>query len=82
VKKAMSNVFFDTAASPLLYRSQVYNQVIQLVGSDKILFGSDFPIVGQGQLLKEISSLDLPQETKKLILSGNAQRLLNIKGEA
>jgi hypothetical protein len=82
VKKAMSNVFFDTAASPLLYRPQVYNQVIQLVGSDKILFGSDFPLVGQGQLLKEISSQDLPQETKELILSGNARKLLNIKGEA
>ena len=82
VEKAMSNVFFDTAASPLLYRPKVYNQVTQLVGSDKILFGSDFPLMGQGQLLKEISSLDLPQKTKKLILSGNAQRLLNIKDEA
>ena len=78
VEKAMSNVFFDTAASPFLYRPQVYNQVIQLVGSDKILFGSDFPLMGQGRLLKEIGSLDLPQETTGLILSGNARRLLNI----
>jgi predicted TIM-barrel fold metal-dependent hydrolase len=79
VAKAMSNVFFDTAASPFLYRPQVYNQVIQLVGSDKILFGSDFPLMGQGRLLKEIGSLDLPQETKGLVLSGNARRLLGIK---
>ncbi len=78
VKKAMSNVFFDTAASPFLYSPQVYNQVIQLVGGDKILFGSDYPLLAQGRLLKEISSLDLPQETKSLILSGNAQRLLDI----
>jgi len=78
VAKAMSNVFFDTAASPFLYRPQVYNQVIQLVGGDKILFGSDFPLMGQGRLLKEIGSLDLPQETKGLILAGNARRLLNI----
>jgi len=82
VKKAMSNVFFDTAASPLLYSPQVYNQVIQLVGGDKILFGSDYPLLGQGRLLKEISSLDLPEESKSLILSGNAQRLLKIKGKA
>jgi len=78
VKKAMGNVFFDTAASPFLYSSQVYDRVIQLVGSDKILFGSDFPLMTQGQLLKEISSLGLPQEIKSLILSGNAQKLLNI----
>jgi predicted TIM-barrel fold metal-dependent hydrolase len=82
VKKAMSHVFFDTAASPLLYSPQVYNQVIQLVGGDQILFGSDYPLLGQGRLLKEISSLDLPEATRSLILSGNARRLLNIKGKA
>ena len=80
VKKAMSNVFFDTAASPLLYSSQVYNQVVQLVGGDKILFGSDYPLLTQSRVLEEIGSLDLSQETKSLILSGNAQRLLGIGG--
>jgi hypothetical protein len=79
VKKAMSNVFFDTAASPFLYSPEIYNQVIQLVGADKILFGSDYPLMAQNRLLKEINSLDLPEETERLILSGNAQRLLGIK---
>ncbi len=80
VKQAMTNVFFDTAASPFLYSPQIYNQVIQLVGADKILFGTDYPLLTPGRLLKEIDSLDLPEETKSLILSGNAQRLLGIKG--
>ena len=79
VKQAMRNVFFDTAASPYLYSPQIYNEVISLVGSDKILFGSDYPVMTQGRLLKEINSLDLSEETKSLILSGNAQRLLGIK---
>ena len=79
VKQAMSNVFFDTAASPYLYSPQIYNQVIQLVGGDKILFGSDYPLLAQSRYLKEINSLDLPEETKDLILSGNARRLLGIK---
>ena len=81
VKQAMGNVFFDTAASPFLYSPQVYSQVTQLVGADKILFGSDYPLLDQSRLLGEIRSLDLPEETKSLILSGNAQKLLNIKGE-
>ena len=79
VKQAMNNVFFDTAASPFLYSPQIYNQVIQLVGADKILFGSDYPLLAQNRLLEEIRSLDLPEETRDLILSGNAQRLLGIK---
>ena len=78
VKEAMNNVFFDTAASPFLYSPQVYNHVVQLVGGDKILFGSDYPLLAQGRVLKEIKSLDLPKETENLILSGNAQRLLGI----
>ena len=81
VKRAMSNVFFDTAASPFLYDPQIYNQVIQLVGADKILLGSDYPLLEQSRLIQEIRSLDLPQDTKSLILSGNARRLLCIKSE-
>ncbi len=76
VKKAMKNVFFDTAASPYLYSPEIYHQVIQLVGADKILFGSDYPLLAQGRLLKEINSLDLAPETKSLILGGNARKLL------
>ncbi|MFC2056084.1 amidohydrolase family protein [Chloroflexota bacterium] len=81
VEQAMRNVFFDTAASPFLYSPQVYSQVIRLVGADKILFGSDYPLLAQSRLLGEVRSLDLPEETNSLILSGNAQKLLDIKGE-
>ena len=81
VKKAMANVFFDTAASPLLYTPEVYNQVIQLVGADRILFGSDYPLLAQGRLIKEIKALNLAQEIENLILGANAQRLLGIRGK-
>jgi len=81
VKKAMANVFFDTAASPLLYTPEIYNQVIQLVGADKILFGSDYPLLAPARLIKEIKALNLPKETENLILSENARRLLGIKGK-
>jgi predicted TIM-barrel fold metal-dependent hydrolase len=81
VKKAMANVFFDTAASPFLYTPQIYSQVIQLVGADKILFGSDYPLLAPSRLLKEIKAHDLPEEINDLILSGNARRLLGIKGK-
>jgi len=81
VKKAMANVFFDTAASPLLYTPEIYNQVIQLVGANKILFGSDYPLLAPARLIKEIKALNLPKETENLILSENARRLLGIKGK-
>ena len=57
------------------------SQVVQIVGADKILFGSDYPLLPQSRFLKEIESVDLPEEAKGLILSGNARRLLGIVGE-
>jgi predicted TIM-barrel fold metal-dependent hydrolase len=78
VKAALKNVYFDTAASPFLYTPQVYAQVAQLVGADKILFGSDFPLISQRRFLKEITALDLPEETKNKILAGNAKKLLGL----
>ncbi len=78
VKQALKNVYFDTAASPLLYSPQIYNQVSQLVGADRILFGSDYPLLTPTRLLQEMNSTDLSEEAKSLILSGNAKRLLNI----
>ena len=79
VKKAMKKVYFDTAASPYLYSPQVYNLVSQLIGADKILFGSDYPLIQQSRFLKEIDSADLTAEEKNLILSGNARKLLGIE---
>jgi len=78
VKRALKNVYFDTAASPFLYSPQVYRQVSQLTGANRILFGSDYPVMAPGRLLKEIDSADLDNEAKNLILSGNARRLLGI----
>ncbi|MDD4875696.1 MAG: amidohydrolase family protein [Dehalococcoidales bacterium] len=78
VKKTMANVFFDTAASPFLYSPQIYQQVTQLVGAEKILFGSDYPLLTQNRLLEEIKSLDLPEATIDLILSVNARKILGI----
>jgi len=78
VKKAMENVYFDTAASPFLYSPRIYSEVSRLIGADRILFGSDYPLLAQGRLLQEIDSADLTEEEKSLILSGNARRLLGI----
>ena len=78
VKTALKNVYFDTAASPFIYTSEIYGQVAQLVGADKILFGSDYPLIRQHRFIKEIAGLDLPEVTKKKILAGNAKKLLGI----
>ncbi len=78
VQKALANVYFDTAISPFLYRPEVYHQVSQLVGADKILFGSDYPVMPPSRILGEIDAAGLAEEEKSSIVSGNARRLLGL----
>ncbi len=54
VREALQNVWFDTAASPFLYSSNVFSIASQLVGADKILPGSDFPLIRFGRIRRQI----------------------------
>jgi len=78
VKEALKNVWFDTAASPFLYRPEIYARVAGFVGEEKVLFGSDYPLIAHRRYLKEINGTGLPDETKAKILWSNAAGLLGI----
>jgi uncharacterized protein len=80
VKKALEGVMFDTAASPYLYEAQIYREVIRILGAERILFGSDFPLLPASRLLKQIKGLGLAPDQEEAILSGNAVRLLGSLG--
>lgn len=76
VARAMQNVYFDTAASNFLYRPQVFKQVIEMVGPDKVLFGTDNPLIKPARIIKDIRSLNLSPDVESAILGGNAETLL------
>lgn len=82
VALVLTNTFFDTAATFFLYRPQIFEQVIKLVGTERILFGSDYPLESPARPIREINRLELPAEVKAKILGGNAQALLAIAGSA
>jgi predicted TIM-barrel fold metal-dependent hydrolase len=78
VRRALENVYFDTAVSPFLYRPEIYHHVREMVGADRILFGSDYPVMAPSRLLREMDAVGLSDEDRTMILSGNARRLLGI----
>ena len=81
VAKVLTNVFFDTAATAFLYQPQIFPQVSDIIGSDKILFGSDYPLISQSRIMAQIQSLELAKGDQTKILGGNAQKILNIVKE-
>ena len=78
VKAGLSNVYFDTAASPFLYQSRIYGAAAALVGADRILFASDFPLMSPSRALREIETEPLSAQQRSDILGGNAARLLGL----
>lgn len=78
VSEALKNVYFDSAASPFLYVPDVFANAVNLVGADKVLFGTDYPLISQKRLLGQVESQNFDTETKAAILGGNARRLLGL----
>jgi len=38
------NLYFDTAASPLIYDTDIWAKFVKSAGADRVLFGSDYPL--------------------------------------
>jgi len=79
VADALKNVWYDTAASPFLYRADIYRFAGKLVGYDKILFGTDFPLLKPERYFRELKDAGLTQEEIARICGGNAAFLLGLR---
>lgn len=80
VEKAASRVYYDTAAAPFLYRPDIYPALLAAAGEKKILFGSDWPLVGHARAIEHLKRAGLPAQSEVLILGDNAAGLLGISG--
>jgi predicted TIM-barrel fold metal-dependent hydrolase len=76
VREVLHNVWFDTAASPFLYTPDIYRIAGEIVGVEKILFGSDYPLMRPARYFAEMASAGLSPQQIKQIKGLNAIRLL------
>lgn len=79
VREVLRNVWFDTAASPFLYEARIYRLAGELVGYDKILLGSDYPLLPAVRYLREMAAAGLTPDRVARIARGNAAALLGLK---
>ncbi len=78
VKDTLKNIYFDTAASPFLYHRDIWAFAKQVAGIDKILFGTDFPLLKPVRYFRELELSGLEKEDIDCICGQNAARLLKI----
>ena len=69
-RTALTNVWYDTAASSLLYDDRIFTSVMQWA-PEKILFGTDYPLLTQRRLLRRVLDLEIPPERLQALLAGN-----------
>jgi len=75
VRQSLQNVYYDTAASPYLYRWEVFSLAVPMVGAEKIMMGSDYPLIRPRTYLLHLAELPLEEGVRRAILGGNAAAL-------
>jgi predicted TIM-barrel fold metal-dependent hydrolase len=76
----LTNLLYDSAASPLMYDDSVWKRILAVVPAERVLFGSDFPLnnfpktesaAEMGRFLDEARRAGVGAD----VLRGNARRL-------
>ena len=79
VRAGLSRVVYDCAATSYLYALDVFPTVINLVGASKVMFGSDYPVLGQRRLLEKVAALPWASvDDAAAVLAGTAERLFGV----
>lgn len=81
------NLYYDTAASPLLYGQDIWRRFCAKVPADRVLFGSDYPLnlypkidaaPTMERLVAEVHRSELDAAALRGIVRDNARRLLGL----
>ena len=76
IQRLCRRLWFDTAAAPLLYGPSAYRAVIDLVGADRLLYGSDYPLLRAGRYLDAFAAAQLSDGDRDAVLGASAEALL------
>ena len=80
VRAALANVWFDSAASPFLYDGAVFGVAALAAGPDRVLLGSDYPLLPPRRLIEQARAALSPADADAA-LGGNAARILGLAPE-
>jgi len=78
VGQVLANCVYDTAAAPFLYKPGLYSLFSRLAGPERLLYGSDFPLLGLSRYLKDMAAAELEDRDRERILGLNAAAFWNL----
>jgi hypothetical protein len=78
VRDVCERLFFDTAAQPFVYEASVYRAIAETLGVERILLGSDHPLLDVPRYLAALDDAGLDDTERAAVAGGNAARLLRL----
>ena len=81
LRRTLARVYYDTAASLLLYDDAIFPLLAGLVGA-RILFATDYPLLDPGRFLARVRASGLEGEALAGVLGKNAARLWRLDRSA
>lgn len=83
--KTLPNLYYDTAASPLIYSPVVASEMLEAFGADRVLFGSDYPLFlypnapeqpsSLRAFVDEVRTAEMSDAARAAVLGDNAARV-------
>ena len=73
------NVYIDLSGWSPKYFAAILVRYANTLIKDKVLFGSDFPVITPDRWLKDFEAIEIRPEVRPLILKENAAKLLRLK---
>ncbi len=76
--KGIKNLYVDCSSSFYALEDEVIKEIIDRYGTDRVLFGTDYPMWSPQVEIDRFLSLGYSDEDKRKILSENAKKVYNI----
>jgi uncharacterized protein len=76
VREALAHVYYDTSAVPYLYGPEVYAMAVVSAGHDKVIFGSDYPLLPPGRYTGELDRL--APSARAAVRGDNARKVFKL----
>jgi uncharacterized protein len=75
LQAAIKALYFDTAAGSLLYHERTVARLVDVVGADRVLFGSDYPLLSPGRQVAKLRAALPDPPIRDAVLGANADAL-------
>jgi uncharacterized protein len=72
------NLYIETSAHPPNHFQPELLRFMKSFGKEKVIFGTDYPLLSWKRCVADLEKLDLPEESMRNFLSGNARRALKL----